>query len=163
MPLFKRLNYGKLIYESLRAYFAVNTGGNLSFLYKYCVCIIFPLQAAFDDYAAKRAINEIIAQCKWQIGQLTNVLNYLYDQTLNRIFISQAVTSTLSASKFPYAIQLQVRGFGDPAQAQGRKFFDSLNTSKVIINVPLGTDIASITAVIEQIKISGIPYVIQTF
>jgi len=163
MPLFKNLNYGRLLFESLRNYFSVNTEQKLAILYKYCAALIFPLQGPFDAYSAIRRIYEIVANCKWQIGQLTNVLNYLFDPLLKRIYISQAVVATLSAPKFPYITDVQVRGFGDPAQAQARKFNDRAAGSNVTIHVPGGTDLAAITATIEQIKVAGIPYEIIVF
>jgi len=160
---FRNIDYGKMLYEALRNYFSVNSDGQITVLYKYCACFLQPLQLPFNNYDAARQINALVAQCRWQIGQLTNVLNFLFDTIQKRIFITQAKTSVLSAPSFPYNTPVQVRGFGSPAQAQARGFGDNTSTSKVVFNVPVGVNISNITAIIEQIRIQGIPYVIQTF
>ena len=46
-------------------------------------------QPEWDSFEVWRANNKIIANCKWQIGQLTNVLNYYFDSTYSRIYITQ--------------------------------------------------------------------------
>lgn len=163
MPLFKKIDYGQMLYEALRNYFSVNTAGEMSIIYKFCAACLFPLVGPFEVYAAQRQIYELVANCKWQIGQLTNVLNMLYDAIQKRIFITQATTAVLSAPKFPYTTGVQVRGFGVAAQAQARKFNDKLGGTNVIINIPAGTDLAAITATIEQIKLDGIDYSINEF
>lgn len=152
-----------MLYEALRNYFSLNTHGEISILYKYCAALIFPLQAPFDAYDIQRRIYEIIANCKWQIGQLTNVLNYLFDPILNRIFLTQSTTISVSAPEFEYTTLLQMQEFDTPALVQTREFNDRLAGTSVIINVPIGTDIPAITATIEQIKIDGIPYQIIEF
>lgn len=163
MPLFKNINYGRLIYEALRNYFAVNAFGDLTIMYKFCAACLFVLQARFNAYDINRRIAEIVANCKWQIGQLTNVLNFLYDPTLKRIFISQATILTVSAVEFEYAAILQAQEFEVAAMVQMREFGDRSGGTSVTINVPIGTDIPAITATIEQIKISGIDYTINEF
>lgn len=160
---FRNIDYSKMLYEALRNYFSVNTSGQVTVLFKYCACFLQPLQGPFNAYAATRAINALVAQCKWQIGQLTNVLNFLFDPLLKRITITQAKTAVLSAPNFEYTTHVQVRGFDEPAQAQVRSFTDNSSTSKVIFNVPASVDLSNITAIIEQIRIQGIPYVITTF
>ncbi len=159
----RNIDYGQMLYEAMRNYFSVNSAGQISILFKFCACFLQPLQAPFDAYAAARAINILVASCKWQIGQLTNVLNFLFDATMKRIFITQSQTSVLSAPNFEYVTHLQVRGFDEPALAQARSFTDNTSTSKVIFNVPAAVNISNITAIIEQIRIQGIPYEIQTF
>lgn len=163
MPLFKNINYGKMLYEALRGYFSVNAAGEMSILYRFCAACIAPLQGPFDAYAAQRQINEIIANCKFQIGQLTNVLNYLYDSVQNRIFITQSAIQTLSAPEFNYVTTMQTQEFDTPATRQAREFNDSVATTAVIFNVPVGISIPAITATIEQIKIDGPPYTIIQF
>jgi len=159
---FRNINIGKILYEGLRAYYSVNTDGFISILFKFCFALVQPLQAPFDALDIQRTINAIVANCKWEIGQLANVLNYLYDNTLNRIFITQSVPSIVSATTFDYTAILNAGEFGDnPVQLRG--FFDKTASSPVIINVPAGTNIASITAVIEQIRIQGIAYQIVEF
>ena len=126
-------------------------------------CFVQPLQAPFDEYDAARNINWLVAQCKWTIGQLTNVLNFIYDPDQNRIYITQSSTSNISAPKFPYLTQLQARKFGEATTAQGRKFQDSQSASIVVINIPASVNLSAITATIEQIRLQGKLYTINVF
>lgn len=160
---FRNINYSRQLYESLRAYLAVNSAGQISILYKILLCYLMPLQAPFADYDVFRRKMALIAQCKFQIGQLTNVLNMLYDATLKRIFITQSQTSNLQAQGFAYPAIVQARGFAEPAQVQARGFFDSSSKSVVTINVPVAADVVDLTATVELIRMKGIPYKIQTF
>ena len=160
---FRNINYAKQLYEALRNYFSINTAGNVSIMFKYCACFLQVLQAPFDAYDAARQINALVAQCGWLIGQATNLLNYLYDSELSRIYMTQSKTLNLSAPQFPYTTSVQVRGFAEAAKAQCRGFFDSISTSKVIINVPASVNLSALTATVEQIRLQGIPYSIQTF
>lgn len=160
---FRNINYPKSLYESVRNYFAVNTSNEITILYKYLACFLEPLIGPFDEYVLFRTRQALIAQCKWQIGQLTNLLNYLYDSTLNRIFITQSQILALSAPKFAYTTEVQLRGFGVPAQGQVRKFGDQSSISNVVIHVPVSVNLSSLTAVVEQVRVQGIPYEIVTF
>lgn len=161
MTKFRTINYGKMLYEALRNYFSVNTQGNLSILYRFMAAVIQPLQGPFNNYVQQRQILWLIANCKWQIGQLTNVLNYLYDPMAKRIFITQSKTTNISATTFEYPATLQARKFGEATPAQGRKFLDSASTTVVTINVPSSVSVPAITATIELIRLQGIPYSIN--
>lgn len=155
---FRSINYGRLLYETMRNYFAVNAAGDISQLYEYLAAIIQPLQAPFNAYMTFRITQALIANCMWQIGQLTNVLNYLFDSVLNRIFITQSTATLLSDPTFPYPAVNFDSDFGT-APAQFESTFDDItNLDTVTINVPEGSNIAAITAVVEQIRVSGIPY-----
>jgi len=92
MNLYKKIDYSKMLLETMRAYHSVNAAGQLSYMYKFALCCLYPLQQPFDNFDAWRKRILLIANCKWQIGQLTNVLNMLYDPILERISISQAET-----------------------------------------------------------------------
>ena len=162
MPLFKELRYGRLLYETLRSYFSVNARHTLTLLYKYCAALIFPLQAGFTAYDIARKINEVIANCKWVIGQLTNTLNYLFDPILNRIFIDQATIQGLVAPEFNYPTTAQMQEF-DENPVQCREFTDRAGGNLVQIHVPVATDMNALVATIEQIRIIGIDYEIITF
>jgi hypothetical protein len=89
MPTFKNINYPYQLIDTLRSYFAINSEGNLSILYKICLCVIYPFQGAFDGYDLFRRNMLLIANCKWQIGQVENLLNYLFDPVFGRIKILQ--------------------------------------------------------------------------
>jgi hypothetical protein len=147
----------------MRNYFAVNTSNNMSILYQYCACFLAPLIAPFTAYEAFRTTEALIAGCQWQIGQLTNVLNFLFDTLLKRIFITQSVITIISDPQFQYPAINFDSEFGSSVQIWEREFFDPVSISVVTINVPIGTDIPGITAVINQIRIQGIPYKIATF
>lgn len=158
MAVFKNINYGRSLYDGLRAYFSVNSTGQLSILYKLLFCIVQPMQAPFDLLNAQRTVNKIVANCKWQIGQLTNVLNYLFDPGLSRIFITQSISNIVSATTFEYTAIQNISEFGGGNPVFVRGFQDRSAQTSVIINVPPGTNISEITAIIEQIRIQGIAY-----
>lgn len=159
---FRNINYGRMLYETLRSYFSVNKQNKINELYKYCACLIQPLIAPFDLYAQERIINGLIANCYWQIGQLTNVLNYLYDSVENSIFITQGFQNQVNATGFAYLAIINAEGFGGTA-IQMRGFFDRGDQADVIINVPNTVNIGQITATINQIILQGIPYQINIF
>lgn len=155
---FKNINYGRLLYEGLRNYYSVNAAGQVSILFKFLYAIVLPMQAPFDLLDSQRIVNAIVANCKWQIGQLTNVLNYLYDNTLNRIFITQSSAIVISATGFAYLAIQNISGFGGGNPVGVRGFLDQANQSTVIINVPASTNISELTATVEQIRLQGIAY-----
>lgn len=163
MADFKNINYGKMLYESLRNYFSVNYQGEITWLYKFCAACIQPLQAPFDAYAIARAKNHIIAQCRWQIGQLTNTLNHLYDATLARIYITQSALTSISDPEFAYAPTHFDATFGDAVLIDERTFTDRAGTTLVTIHVPVSVDLSDLIATVEQIRVQGIPYLIETF
>jgi hypothetical protein len=163
MPNFKKIHYGRVLYETLRAYYSVNSSGNISQLYKYLLAIIQVMQAPFDGYDIYRTKESIIANCKWQVGQLTNVLNYLYDPTLNRIFITQSILLPVADPTFSYPPDNFDTVFDEDPEIFERTFTDRAASTLVIINVPTGLSVSDITATVEQIKLTGIPYQIVTF
>ena len=150
MLQFRKIDYSKMLYESLRAYFSVNSSGQLSILYKFLFSCLYPLQPAFNNYDTFRIKKKIIAGCKWQIGQLTNVLNYFFDPDLSRIYITQSTITTLSAPVF------------EETTAVFAPVFSGLSArSNVTFWVPSSVNMSELISVIEQIKINGIPYQIQ--
>lgn len=163
MQLFRKINYRLMLYEALRNYFSVNSSNEISMLYKYCSAFLQPLQAPFDAYDLQRKKNDLIASCKWQIGQLTNVLNFLYDTLLARIFITQSVVTVISDPTFDYPAIHFDGTFEEAPLIFEREFFDRVSISAVIINVPTGVTLSDITATIEQIRLQGIPYTIVFF
>lgn len=163
MPNFRKILYGRLLYETLRSYYSVNSTGNLSILYKYLLAIVQVMQATFDGYDAYRTKEAIIAACKWQIGQLTNVLNYLYDNTLNRIFITQSAIADVADPTFAYPPVNFDTVFAENPEVFERIFTDRVSTTLVTINVPVGVNVSDLTATVEQIKLTGIVYQIIEF
>lgn len=161
MAPFRTISYPKMLYEALRNYYSVNTSGNMSILFRYMAAIVAPLISPWNAYDVQRRQSWLIAQCKWEVGQLTNVLNYIYDTTLQRIYITQSTVHNVGAPKFPYPTTLQARKFGEDTPAQGRKFHDSLSTRTVVFNIPSTVSVAAISATIEQIRLQGIGYTIN--
>lgn len=154
---FRNINYPKMLYETMRSFFSVNRSGLLSNLFKYVSCIIQPLIAPWDVFEVARIQNGLIANTKWQMGQLTNVLNYLFDPVNNSIYISQITISVPSVTGFQYPAIQQVGDFGELA-VQVRGFSDRSYQTPVIIYVPNYVNLAEITAIINQIIIQGIVY-----
>lgn len=155
-----------MLYETVRGYFSVNSEGEMSVLYKICAAICQPLQAPFDAYDIFRGNASIIASCMWQIGNLTNVLNYFYDHTLQRIFITQSVVNTVSDPTFAYTAITYDDVFENAFLVEEREFGDGANISTVAINVPsavAGASLSQITATLQQVRLPGIQYVINTF
>ena len=163
----KNINYPAQLFESLRNYFSINATGQPSILYKYLACFIQPLQAPFTAFVTFRNKEVLIANCKWQIGQLTNVLNMIYDATLARIYITQSVVSVISDPMFQYTPTNFDSDFAnEPPKIFEVEFDSRVNETLVTINVPTVVATASLSdmvATIEQIRILGIPYQILTF
>ncbi len=157
---FRNISYPKMLYETMRSYFSINRAGILSNLFRYVACIIQPLIAPWDDFEIARIQNGLIANTKWQMGQLTNVLNYLFDPVHNSIYISQITITVPSVTGFQYPAIQQVRGFGGLA-VQVRGFNDRSSQTPVIIYVPNYVNLAEIIAIINQIIIQGIVYQIN--
>lgn len=159
---FRHIDYGKMLYQTLRGYFSVNVKGKLNRLYQYCACLVQPLVAPWESFEQARKINGLIANTKWQNGQLTNVLNYLFDPIANSIYITQIVIDIVSVTGFSYDAIQQVGAFGGKA-VQVRGFNDRANQTAVIINIPDYVNLAAITAIINQVVIAGIVYEINIF
>ena len=153
-----------MLYETMRNYFAVNSSGQMSQLYIYLACIIQPMWTPWTSYVSFRMTEALIANCAWQIGQLTNVLNYLFDNVLKRIYITQNSASILSDPMFQYPpVNFDSDFLTAPPQQFERVFDDPSNVGVVTINAPASISLTALTAVIEQIRVSGIPYNINQF
>ena len=124
MPQLKSINYPKMLYSVMGRYFSINDAGELSRLYKYCMCILMPLQNAWYTFDIWRRKKQLIAYCNWQYGQLANVLNYLYDSLLNRIYISYSNIVGLFAPDIDYESSVF-------AQDIDANYFDNTSTLKI--------------------------------
>lgn len=160
---FRHIDLPALLYECLRAYYSVNSQGQVNWLYKYCAALVQPLQAPFEAYEAQRAQNGLIANSKFQIGQLTNVLNYLYDNILNRIFITQGKVNQTVARVFAEPPILWARDFGETPIAFARGFNDPVTFTNAIIHVPATANVSQLTATVAQMALQGLSYIIETF
>lgn len=158
MAKFRSIDYGKMLYETLRNYFSVNAKGKISQLYTYLACLIQPLIAPWGNYENQRVLNGLIADTKWQMGQLTNVLNYLFDPVLKRIFITQASFANVSDPEFAYPPVNFDDVFANAPMVFEREFNDPLSFNILTFSVPGSVDIPLLVSVIEQIRLQGIQY-----
>lgn len=163
MAKFRKIDYGKMLYETLRNYFSVNAKGGISLLYQYLACIIQPLISPFEAYDNQRLLNGLVADCKWQIGQLTNVLNYLFDPNLNRIYIVQGYYDELLVPEFTELTSVYAGLFEETATVIAREFTDEFQYISVIIYAPNTVNLSQMIAIIEQIRLQGIKYRVVTF
>ena len=160
---FRNINYGNVLYETLRGYFSLNAKGDLSILYAFCAALVAVFQPPFNNYAFFRQQQALIANCKWQIGQLTNVLNMIFDPVNKSIYITQSVILSIADPTFAYPPVNQDDTFAYPPTAQERKFTDKAAQTLVTFNIPNTVSVTAITAVINQIALLGIPYAINVF
>lgn len=151
-----------MLYETLTGFYSINSAGQVSWLYKFCAACLSILQVPFNNFVVFRTKEYIIANCKFTIGQLTNVLNYLYDPVQNRISITQSTVGAVFFWKFAYPPSLFLSDFGSAPLAFLETFGSRVAVSAVTINVPPGIDLIDLTATVAQIAISGIPYQIVT-
>jgi hypothetical protein len=162
--MFRGITIYKILYESVRSYFAVNAKGALSVLYKFCLCCVYPLQTPFNNFDIWRQREILIANCKWQYGQLAYVLNKLYNTTL--------ITIGLSSGSSIFAPNIEDGGsilFAPNIEDGGSTLFapnigESVVTGAVIINVPttiVNSSNAQLTADLNQIVLPGISYIIN--
>lgn len=154
------INYSKFLFESLRAYFAVNASGLLSLLYRYLLSCLYPLQTRFDSYAQWRNTFYLISNCKWQTGQLTNVLNRLFDPINESIYITLLGLSSLQASVYGEVTNAFATVYDEIPAAISPVYGEGLTQYLVVIHVPTNVflNLSNITSVVEQIKISGVNY-----
>lgn len=131
-------------------------------MYKFCAGCLSVLIQPFTLFDAFRRKEWLIANCKWQVGQLTNVLNSLYDSTLNRIFITQSVATPQFLMQFAYPPEGYASDFGSAPMMFLEPFGGVLETV-VTINVPGSADLVDLTATVAQIAIDGPEYKIVTF
>lgn len=162
---FRNINYGNMLFEGLRNYYALNSNDQISILYKLCAAILSPLQLPFNSYCSFRVTEALIASCMWQIGQLTNVLNYLFDASLKRIFITQSSLFIIADVTFDYTAIHSDSDFGTApvTSCEELVFGDRTTETLVTINIPSSISKSQVVAVIEQIRTQGIPYQIETF
>lgn len=157
---FKNINFTALLYETLTGFLSLNKAQMPTWFYKYCAACLVLFQQPFLDFDTFRNKEWLIANCKWQIGQLTNVLNYLYDPTLNRINITQSVATPEFLMQFPYPPEQFLGQFGDAPLQFWQAGGSGPATTAVSINVPGDADIVDLTATVAQISIEGPKYTI---
>ena len=156
---FRHVDFPVCLYESLRTYYSVNSQGKVNWLYKLCAANIQPMQCYWTTYEQLRATNGLIAGGKFQIGNLTNILNYLYDNVLNRIFITQGFYEQTVAREFGSAIAFG-RQFGETPILFAREFGDAILFVGAVIHIPTSANLSQVTATVAQMAIRGVSYTI---
>lgn len=158
---FRNINFASMLYETLTGFFSVQSDGTIADLYKFCAAFLSLLQTPFTLFDAFRKKEYLIANCKWQIGQLTNVLNFLYDPIQNRITITQSSSTPTFFWKFAYPPSMFFSDFDTAPMVFLETFSSKTATTAVTIDIPSDIPLDDITATIAQISITGIPYKIN--
>ena len=163
---FKNVYYPSLLHENLRDYSSVNKAGQLSYLYKFLLCVLMPLQNAFDSYDIYRKKMFLISICKWQIGQLTNVLNYLYDSINNSIYITQSSIDKVFVPVFAETTHVFATVFAETTTVFAPTFSDIAKIHPMKIMVPSYTftntsQLSDLVASCEMIRPLGLKYEID--
>jgi hypothetical protein len=180
--IFKSINYSKMLLETLRG-FSINKSGNLSVIYKICISCLYPFQVIWDifdnqnpelsDMFNSRRILKLIAACEWQIGNVENLLNYLFDPVYKRINIAQTLDVTAKwANNFddsPGLENLYVNNFDD-SPALDEQYFLNFNSVSILqsiayINIPFDdTDprYTALDSVVNMIRLKGTKYELNT-
>lgn len=166
MSQYRAIDYPKMLYETLRNYFSINAAGELSYLFKILLSCLWPLKISWDSFVTYRNNKLIIANTKYQVGQLINVLNYLYDPTLKRIYISQAVKALTYVPSINYESTVFAPSITYESTIQLSSITNSYNVlTAVSFCVPsdvYNTSLSQITSTIEQIRILGLTYQITS-
>lgn len=159
MNIFKKIDLPNLMYEGLRNQFTINKAGFLSQLYKFCLACTYPIKSTWDFFDSFRNNIQLIANCNWQYGQLTNVLNMIYDSSLKRISISEQHSENFFLSIFNYNSLCFLPTFNYNTSTYLYPFNKNYNVIGIVtISIPtsLSNSINEIAATVAQIKISGI-------
>lgn len=160
---FRSINVGLMLYSILRAYYSVDSSGNVNWFYKLLAAMVQPLVSTLATYEAQRAVNGLIAGSKFQVGQLANVLNYLYDNILNRIFITQGYYNQITDVVFGESPTHFDDVFANNPTVFEIVFGDPVSIVGAVIHVPADTNVSQITATVAQMALEGINYTIVTF
>jgi hypothetical protein len=203
MSNFKRIFIPRMLLDTLRSDLSVNKAGNLSVLYKICLSCLYPFQSIWDDFDnpnfdsidptirkgivtdllnrgklfSNRRILQLIANCKWQIGQLQNVLNYIFDPVNNSIVILQnnGITDVYGTnfSDTPTDIELPplyAKNFDDSPSGLTPVYMPNFNsvfieTTQAQIQIPftqISLEFSAINAIINMIRLKGTTYKLLT-
>lgn len=156
---FRKVDLKALLYETLSGFLSLNKALDVSWLYKFCAACVVLFNVSLTDFYAFRNKEYLIANCKWQVGQLQNVLNFLYDSVQNRIVVTQSIAHPEFLMEFGYAPQQFLTEFDDdPPLEFWREFQDGTTTSIVTISIPADADLIDLTATVAQIAMEGVPY-----
>lgn len=151
-----------MLRETLTTALSINKVYAPTWMYKFCAACLSVLVQPWTLFDAFRQKEWLVASCMCQVGQLTNVLNYLYDNVQNRIYITQAVATPQFLMQFAYPPEGYASDFGSAPLLFLEPFGGVLETV-VTINVPASADVVDLTAIVAQIMLEGIVYKIVTF
>lgn len=161
---FRTINFPAMLRETLTDVFSLSKAGQATWGYKFCAAVLAVFLNPLADFETFRQKENLIANCKWQVGQLTYVLNYLYDRVQKRIYITQSISTPVFFWQFPYdPSPLMLGTFDEDPLAFLQTFGSNVASSVVTIHVPVAADVVDLTASVSQIAMDGIPYEIETF
>jgi hypothetical protein len=125
-----------------------------------------PLQEKWDVFEIYRKKIWIISQCRWILGQLANVLNYLYDSTYNRIFLTQSNVTNIFVPVFAEVTAVFAPEIGETTTVFCPTSGDLPKLHPMIINVPavIYTDsvmLSDLVSTVEKIRPCGLRYTID--
>lgn len=162
---FKSINYRRLLFTFLSRYFSIRDDNTVSYFYKFLACFVQPIEKAFNGYDTFRQLEYLISVCKWQMANTANLLNYIYDPTLKRIYLSQSVETQIYAEDFPYDAITFFNDWSANATLFLQDFNSPASYTPVKVNVPsvLSAKLPDMTATINQIKFDDTSYTINTF
>ena len=143
---FKLVIFKELLVLFLRK-FTVNKAGEVSDLYKYCLCCLWPLQLVVNDYNEVR-INQLeLAKIKWQKGQLENYLNAKFDPVNEEIFIDE--------TSFDYTYLYDIDNFDNEEELVYAYDIDNEPTKGILL---YGIDEKIVKRVIVNINLPSVLY-----
>jgi len=172
--MFKKINFSKLLLWVLTPYFAINSDGKLSNLFKFLACFLQPIQPIFDQYYSDRDRLILLAQCKFT-RQLQNVLNILYapdyinDPTNGGIYFSRTDYAINAANSFYQTDAIIFAGaFDDTLQTPVmlESFSDNLGRSQLtiyVLNTIWAASQRQIEADVAMVAIAGVNYSFKTY
>jgi hypothetical protein len=160
---FKNINYRVMLFETLRKFFSVNSNNAISVLFTFLTAFVQLFEVPFANFVTFRNKEQLIAQCKWQVGQLANVLNILYDSTLKRIYCTQSTYNIAVSETFDYDASTFDSDFGSAPLIYENEFNDKVATTQFIINVPTDVYNGDLVATVNQIAFTGANFTINQF
>jgi len=164
MFMSKAINYSYLLFDTLREYFSVRSDGTISWLYKFCLACLYPLQSKFNTYDTFRIERTYVAYCNYTKGQLTNLLNKLFPSTTTDLF---SITQRTSKQVFMAGIDTGTNIGYTTTYSKGYTEvtttylygFPYIGYTDAIINVPsdiYDNILSAVEAIVNQIKLTGL-------
>ena len=167
MSQFHNIDYAKLNFELVRNDLAVNKDEVISDFFKFLLCCTYPFQSRMADYYLWLVKQYKIAICDWTFGNVTNLLNMLFDSVDKRIYLNQVRLANTFDVTFSYPATSYDNTFADTIEII-EPTFSTLANVNAIVTVWLpsvlfndGFAKQEIINTVEQIKLYGIDYQIN--